>query len=169
MSRLRYALALAGILLPDTLLAQAAKPLPQHEAMAFFAGEWTFTGTYAGTAYGSGQAGSLGESCESLGGFFIVCRYQVRSTSINLNGVGILGYNRRDSVYTFTSYESTGAIDNSLRGTVRDRVWHLAPPDGRTRVTWTPTSATSYNIKIESTSDGTKWSTVMEGRYDKPR
>jgi hypothetical protein len=157
------------MLVSGAALAQPAKPLPQHDAMAFFAGEWTFTGTYAGSSFGPSQAGSLGESCESLGGFFIVCRYHIRSASVNLTGVGILGYNGRDSVYTFTSYESTGAINNSLRGTVRDGVWHMGPRDGRTRVTWTPTSATSYRIKIESTSDGAKWSTVMEGRYDKPR
>ena len=170
MNRMRIGTMLAAVILSTaTTHAQEAKPLPQHIALAFFAGEWTFTGTYAGVKYGPGEAGAIGESCESLGGFFIVCRYHVRSPTLAYAGVGVLGYSQRDSVYTFESYESTGTVGSPLRGTQREGVWRLAPADGKTRVTWTQASKTSYRIQIETTADGKTWSTVMEGRYDKPR
>jgi len=47
----RVLVVASSMLVSGPVLAQPTQPLPQHEAMAFFAGEWTFTGTYAGSSF----------------------------------------------------------------------------------------------------------------------
>ena len=113
------------------------------------------------------------EKCEWMeGGFYVVCHSDYKSSMGNGVGLSVLGYSTDDKAYTYREFNSFGEFDDS-RGVLDGDTWTWTNDEkmgGMTmkgRFTMKMTSATSYNFTFDMSEDGTKWSTVMEGKASK--
>ena len=84
-------------------------------------------------------------------------------------GLSVLGYSPEDKVYTYREFNSYGEFEDARRMLDGD-TWTWTSDekmDGKTmkgRFTMKMTSATAYNFTFDMSQDGTKWSTLMDGR-----
>jgi hypothetical protein len=162
-----FIIAIATLSLLSTGHAQQLVPLPQHKPILSFVGDWQFTGTYFGENFGAGKVSKIHESCDSLGGFFVVCNFSIVTPQISNKGIGILGYNSQDSSYTFVTYDNFGNVNITSKGTFQSGKWTWVNSEGNFRWYWTNVTPTSYKILIESKSGDEIWKTVMEGQYNR--
>jgi hypothetical protein len=149
------------------------KPGPEHKKLDMFAGSWTLEGDMKPSAMGPGGKTTENEKCEWMeGGFFLVCHTDFKTTMGNGSGISIMGYSTDDKVYTYREFNSWGEFDDS-KGSVDGDTWTWINDEkmgGMTmkgRFTMKVTSPASYNFTYEMSPDGTKWSTVMDGKATK--
>jgi hypothetical protein len=149
------------------------KPGPEHKKLDMFAGSWTLEGDMKPSAMGPGGKTTENEKCEWMeGGFFLVCHTDFKTTMGNGSGISIMGYSTDDKVYTYREFNSWGEFDDS-KGSVDGDTWtwindeKMAGMTMKGRFTMKVTSPASYNFTYEISPDGTKWSTVMDGKATK--
>jgi hypothetical protein len=171
---------LAIVLVSSLMLAAAAvaqmeppKPAPELKKLDVFAGSWTLDGTMKPGPMGPGGAMTETEQCQWMeGGFYLVCHSDYKSSMGNGVGLSVMGYSTDDKAYTYREFNSFGEFDDS-RGTLDGDTWNWTNDEkmgGMTmkgRFTIKMTSATSYNFTFDMSQDGTKWSTVMDGKASK--
>lgn len=152
---------------------QAPKPGPELKKLDVFAGSWTLEGSMKPGAMGPGGSMTETEKCEWMeGNFYVVCHSDFKSSMGNGVGLSVLGYSADDKAYTYREFNSYGEFDDS-KGTVDGDTWTWTSDEkmgGMTmkgRFTMKITSATSYNFTFDMSQDGTKWSTVMDGKATK--
>jgi hypothetical protein len=171
----------AGMILAAALALAAAavaqgeppKPGPEVKKLDAFAGTWTLDGTMKPGPMGPGGSMTENEKCEWMeGGFYVVCHADYKSSMGNGIGLAVMGYSVEDKVYTYREFNSFGEFDDS-KGTLDGDTWTWTSDEkmgGMTmkgRFTMKMTSATSYNFMFDMSQDGTKWTTVMEGKATK--
>ena len=165
----------AMLVFATVAMAQMEPPKPGLELkkLEVFAGSWTLEGNMKPGAMGPGGSMTENEKCEWMeGGFYLVCHSDYRSSMGNGVGLSVLGYSSDDKVYTYREFNSFGEFDDS-RGTVDGDTWTWTSDEkmGATtmkgRFTMKMTSATSYTFTFDMSQDGTKWSTVMDGKASK--
>jgi hypothetical protein len=154
---------------------EAPKPTPEHKKLDVFAGSWVLAGEMKPGAMGSGGAMTEDEKCEWMeGNFFLVCHSEYKSSMGNGTGVAVMGYSTDDKAYTYREFNSWGEFDDS-RGSVDGDTWTWTSDEKmggkamKGRFTIKVTSATSYNFSFEMSDDGTKWTTVMDGKATKAK
>jgi len=152
---------------------QPPKPGPELKKLEVFAGTWTLDGNMKPGEMGPGGAMTENEKCEWMeGGFYLVCHSDYKSSMGNGVGLSVLGYSEDAKAYTYREFNSFGEFDDS-RGAVDGDTWTWTSDEkmgGMTmkgRFTMKMTSATSYNFVFDMSQDGTKWSTVMDGKAAK--
>ena len=164
-----------GLLLMAAALAQAGppKPGPELKKLDVFAGAWTLDGDMKPMMGSPGGSMTESEKCEWMeGGFYIVCHSDYKSSMGNGVGLSVLGYSTDDKAYTYREFNSFGEFDDS-KGTADGDTWTWTSDEkmsGMTmkgRFTMKMTSTTSYTFIFEMSQDGTKWSTVMDGKATK--
>ena len=87
-------------------------------------------------------------------------------------GLGILGYNAEDKVYTYYGVDSLGLSEQG-RGQNEGKTWTYTseskfggkPVSGR--YTITELTPTSYTFKYEMSSEGSPWAVFVEGTSTK--
>ena len=153
--------------------ATMPKPGPEHEALGFFAGKWTFEGEAKESPMGPAGKISSTESCEWFeGGFALICRSEGQNPMGPAKALGIMSYDAERQAYTYYGLDST-MPPFTATGEREGKVWryHTESKMGettvRTRVTITETSPTSYSFEMETSTDGTTWTPVMEGKSTK--
>ncbi len=170
----------ATILAATLALAAAAtaqteppKPGPELKKLDVFVGSWTLDGNMKPGAMGPGGSMTENEKCEWMqGDFYLVCHSDYKSSMGNGVGLSVMGYSADDKAYTYREFNSFGEFDDS-RGTVDGDTWTWTNDEkmnGMTmkgRFTMKMTSATSYTFTFDMSQDGTKWSTVMDGKASK--
>lgn len=167
----------AWLVLAAAALAQMEmpKPGPEHKKLDAFAGTWTLDGDMKPGPMGPGGKVTESEKCEWMeGGFFLVCHIDFKTTMTmgNGSGISIMGYSTDDKSYTYREFNSWGEFTDS-KGSVEGDTWTWINDEkmgGMTmkgRFTMKVTSPTAYNFTYESSQDGTKWTTVMEGKATK--
>jgi hypothetical protein len=163
--------ALGGVALAQA--PAALKPGPEHKAMAFFAGRWTSQGELKPGPLGPGGKTTGTDTCEWFaGGFQIVCRGQGKGPMGSMTSLGVMAYDAAKKAYTYYGVDSHGMNELST-GTKSGDTWTFTATStygGQTfqsRYTIVETSPTSYTFTWESSPDGTKWSTLMEGKATK--
>jgi len=157
-----------------TSLAQteAPKPVPEHKKLAVFVGTWTLTGDMKPGPMGPGGKMTEDQKCEWMeGGFYVVCHSDYKMEKMgNGTGISVLGYSPDEKAYTYREFVNDGEFVDS-RGTLDGNTWTWNNKDitGRQngRFTMKMTSSTSYDFTFEISQDGTKWTTVMEGKATK--
>jgi hypothetical protein len=163
------------VLLTAVAVAQmpAPKPAPELKKLDVFAGSWTLDGTMKPGAMGPGGAMTESETCQWMeGGFYLVCHSDYKSSMGNGVGLSVMGYSADDKAYTYREFNSFGEFDDS-RGTLDGDTWTWTNDEkmgGMTmkgRFIIKMTSATSYTFTFDMSQDGTKWSTVMDGKASK--
>jgi len=170
----------AGIFLAAWVVLAAAataqvppKPGPELKKLDIFVGSWTLDGNMKPGTMGPGGSMTESEKCEWMeGGFHIVCHSDYKSSMGNGVGLSVMGYSADDKAYTYREFNSFGEFDDS-KGTLDGDTWTWTNDEkmgGMTmkgRFTIKMTSATSYNFTFDMSQDGTKWSTVMDGKASK--
>jgi Protein of unknown function (DUF1579) len=170
------ALSLGLVAAAGAALAQAPeapKPGPEHKALQYFVGKWTSEGELKPGPLGPGGKMTSQDSCEWFaGGFHVVCRGTGKMPSGSVTSLGVVGYNTEDKAYTFYGVDSMGMGDLS-KGQKSGKTWTFtskASMNGQpfhSRYTMTEISPTAYTFKWETSSDGTKWTNLMEGKSTK--
>src|SRR6202035_5281291 len=167
---LAAALLLAAAAMGQT---QPPKPAPELKKLDVFVGTWTLDGNMKPGAMGPGGSMTENEKCEWMdGGFYVVCHSDYKSSMGNGVGLAVMGYSADDKAYTYREFNSFGEFEDS-RGTLDGDTWTWTSDEkmgGTTmkgRFTMKMTSATSYNFIFDMSQDGTKWSTVMDGKATK--
>jgi hypothetical protein len=165
----------AALLLATAATAQMGppKPGPELKKLDVFVGTWTLDGNMKAGPMGPGGAISENEKCEWMdGGFYLVCNSEYKSTIGNGVGLAVMGYSPDDKAYTYREFNSFGEFEDS-KGSVDGNTWTWVADEkmgGMTmkgRFTMKIISPTSYTFMFEMSQDGTKWSTVMDGKATK--
>jgi hypothetical protein len=165
----------AALILAAVAMAQTAapKPGPELKKLDVFVGTWNLDGNMKASSMGPAGTMNETEKCEWMeGGFYLVCHSDYKSSMGNGVGLSVMGYSTGDKAYTYHEFSSTGEFVDS-KGTVDGDTWTWTNEDkmgGMTmkgRFTIKMTSATSYNFGFDMSQDGTKWSSVMDGKASK--
>jgi uncharacterized protein DUF1579 len=152
---------------------ETPKPGPEHKKLDVLAGSWTLDGDMKPSPMGPGGKMTEIEKCDWMdGGFFLVCHTDFKSSMGDGAGLSILGYSADDKAYTYREYnswgesmESKGSLDNDTWTWTNDEKMGGTIMKGR--FTMKLLSATSYTFTFEMSQDGTKWTTVMDGKATK--
>jgi hypothetical protein len=161
----------ACLLISAPALAQMdmPKPGPEHKKLDMFVGSWALDGDMKTSPMGPGGKMTESEKCAWMeGGFFVVCHSDFKSSMGD--GTGIAD----DKAYTYREFNSWGEFDDS-KGSVDGDTWtwtsdeKMGPNTMKGRFTMKITSPTSYNFMFEMSQDGTKWTTVMDGKATKEK
>jgi len=166
------------LLLGLAALAQTEppKPGPEHKKLDVLAGSWALEGEVKPNPMGPGGKMSENEKCEWMdGGFFLVCHVDFKSASMgNGSGMGVMGYSADDKAYTYREFNSWGESMDS-KGSFDGDTWTWTSDEkmGNTvvkgRFVMKMTSSTSYTFTYETSSDGAKWTTVVDGKATKEK
>jgi hypothetical protein len=167
----------ACLLISAPALAQMdmPKPGPEHKKLDMFVGSWALDGDMKASPMGPGGKMTESEKCAWMeGGFFVVCHSDFKSSMGDGTGISVMGYSADDKAYTYREFNSWGEFDDS-KGSVDGDTWtwtsdeKMGPNTMKGRFTMKITSPTSYNFMFEMSQDGTKWTTVMDGKATKEK
>jgi Protein of unknown function (DUF1579) len=152
---------------------QMPVPGPEHKKLDIFAGTWTLTGDMKPGAMGPGGTMTENEKCEWMqGNFFLVCHSDYKSSMGDGSGIAVMGYSADNKAYTYREFNSWGEFDDS-RGSVDGDTWtwtsdeKMGDKTMKGRFTMKITSPTTYNFSFEMSDDGSKWTSVMDGKATK--
>lgn len=168
-------ITVAWLALAVAALAQMEmpKPGPEHKKLDMFAGSWVLDGDMKPSPMGPGGKTTENEKCSWMdGGFFLVCHVDFKSPMGNGSGMSVLGYSTDDKAYTYREFNSWGEFTDS-KGSVDGDTWSWTSDEKmgdmimKGRFTMKVLSSTSYNFSFEMSPDGTKWTTVMDGKATK--
>jgi hypothetical protein len=175
MKRTAATAGLLVVMLASYGLAQppAPKPGPEHKAMGYFVGKWTGEADVKPGPMGPGGKMTSADTCDWFGdGFHVVCRGEGKGALGAMKTMGILSYDANGKSYRFYGLDSMGMAELST-GTKSGSAWTFSAESNiggqkfKSRYTITETSPTSYTFKWETSADGTKWATLIEGKASK--
>lgn len=147
------------------------KPTPEHQKLAYFVGKWTSGGDMKQSPFGPAGKVTSTDACEWFeGGFAVICRNEGKGPMGPVKGIGIMGYDAAQKVYTYYGVDSTAMVMTSVpRGTVQGDTWTytdesmMGSQTVKSRYVLKVLSPTSYSFKWETQGPDGKWATIMEG------
>jgi len=168
-------LVFAAVTVAFAAAPEAPKPGPEHQKLGYFAGKWTAEGQMKESPFGPGGKVTSTDHCEWFQGkFAVVCHSDGKGPMGPIKGLGILGYNPDQKVYTYYGVDNTGMIMTSVpRGTVQGDTWTFTDESEmggkklKTRYTIKEQSPASYTFKWENFGDDGQWTTIGEGKETK--
>jgi Protein of unknown function (DUF1579) len=177
MKRLAMTLV-AMFVMGSAAVAQMEMPKPgaEHKKMDVFVGSWTLDGDMKPGPMGPGGKMNEKEKCEWMeGSFYVVCHASYTMQNMGSGtGLAVMGYSNDDKTYTYREFSSDGEFVDS-KGTVDGDTWtwigdeKMGGMTSKGRFTMKMTSPTSYNFMFEMSPDGTKWTTLMDGKATKAK
>lgn len=165
----------AALTLVTAAMAQMEMPKPAAELkkLDVFVGTWTLDGNMKASSMGPAGTMTENEKCEWMeAGFYLVCHSDYKSSMGNGVSLSVMGYSTEDKVYTYREFSSTGEFVDS-KGTIDGDTWTWTSEEkmgGMTmkgKFTIKVTSPSSYNFGFDMSQDGTKWTSVMDGKASK--
>jgi hypothetical protein len=158
-----------------TAQTETPKPAPELKKLDVFAGSWALEGSMKPGEMGPGGTITEDEKCEWMqGGFYLVCHSDYKGSMGGGVGLSVMGYSTDDKAYTYREFNSQGEFEDS-RGKLEGDTWTWTSDEkmgGMTmkgKFTMKMTTTNSYTFTFDMSQDGTKWSTVMEGKAAKPK
>lgn len=149
---------------------QPPKPSAEQKELAYFVGRWTSEGEMKPGPFGPGGKATGSDTCEWFeGGFSVVCRGQAKSPMGTMSSLGVMSYSAADKAYTYYAIDSMG-MSELARGNKKGNTWvytatsNFGGQSFQSRYTIVVTGPGSYTFTWESSPDGTKWSTMFEGK-----
>jgi hypothetical protein len=149
------------------------KPGAEQKALGYFVGKWTSEGELKPGPLGPGGKMTSSDDCQWFeGGFHVVCHGKGSGAMGSMSSLGVMSYSASDKKYTFYGVDSMGMSELST-GDKNGSTWvfgsnsNVGGQSFKSRYTIVEASPTSYTFKWESSPDGTKWSTLMEGKATK--
>lgn len=171
-----FAFCLAATIGGAMVHAQAPappKPGAEQKALGYFVGKWTSEGELKPGPLGPGGKMTSHDDCQWFeGGFQVVCQGKGSGAMGSMTSLGVMAFSPADKKYTFYGIDSMGMSELST-GEKKGSTWvfgsnsNVGGQSFKSRYTIVETSPTSYTFKWESSPDGTKWSTLMEGKATK--
>jgi hypothetical protein len=163
----------------STALAQAPagppKPGPEHKRLSYLEGKWTTEGQQKENPFGLAGKFSSTDVCEwVLDGFFLKCTSEGKDPVGTTKGLGLLGYDAENKVYTYYGADNRG-FGVPGEGTLKGNVWtytYSMKMKGKTitsRWASTEVSPTEYTFKWEMADDKGNWMTLAEGKSTKAK
>jgi hypothetical protein len=154
---------------------QAPKPGPEHQRLGYFVGKWKAEGEMKPGPMGPGGKMTSSDTCEWFEGqFTVVCRYQGSGPMGPSKGLGILGYNTEEKVYTYYGVDNSNMTMASVpRGTVSGDTWTytdegtMGGKKYKSRVVIKELSPTSYTFRMDMQGPDGKWMPMMESKNTK--
>lgn len=178
---MKRALALSAslLLLAAPLAAQAPqgppKPGPEHKRLSYFEGKWTSEGDMKASPFGPAGKITSTDTCSWFeGGFFVKCESTGKTPMGQMKGLGLIGYNAEEKVYTYYGVDNMGMGDLS-KGTVSGDTWtftgesKMAGKKIRSRYTMKELSPTSYSFKWEMAEGDGPFNALLEGKTTKAK
>jgi len=153
---------------------QMPKPGPEVKKLGYFVGSWKSEADIKENAMGM-PTGKMTETakCEWFhGGYSVVCHSTGTSPMGTMHALGILGYGMEDKKYTYYGVDNSGHSELAM-GSNDGKTWTYTGDEkmgGKTihgRYTMVEESPTAYTFKYETSEDGQKWNTMMEGKATK--
>lgn len=153
------------------------KPGPEHQKLGYFVGKWTTSGEMKPTGIPDMPSGKFTskDTCEWFeGGFNVICRSEGSMPTGPSKGLGIMGYNAEEKVYTY--YAASNDPMNMAtvpHGTVQGDTWTYTDESKmggkliKSRYVIQVKTPTSYTFKWELQGSDGAWMTVMEGSSTK--
>lgn len=164
---------LASLALAAPAAAQDAAPAAPHEALAYFVGDWKFTGEAAPGPMGPGGPINTAESCEWFeGGFQVVCNGEASTPRGTAQTHAIMAYEPATASYTYYGMNSMGDTF-FVRGKRDGKVWtwedemKVEGKPMKFKVTLTEDSPTAYAFQMEGSYDGSPWGVLEHGTATK--
>jgi hypothetical protein len=169
------------VMVAITVVAVAAqappmpKPGPEHQALAVFVGNWTFSGEMKPGAMGPGGKITGSDRIVWLpGNFFVERKFEGNMAGMDYKGTEIYGYDSAKKTYTFNGFDSMGGAGTGTM-TVKGNVWsasgtmNMGGATSRERCTLTfGPGNTTLDVKCSSSTDGGKtYSPTVEGKATK--
>jgi len=169
------------IALAASLLAAAAfaapppgpQPSPEVARLGYFVGEWTSEAEIHPGPMGAGGKATGQSHCRWLeGNFFVSCMDDSTTPMGKLSGLGVMGYDAAKKVYTWSGFNNMGQAETAT-GTVTGKTWTYSGQNDvngktmKTRYTIVETSPTEYTFKFEAMTEGSAWTTVIDGKVTK--
>jgi len=165
------------LLLGVTLLTRAQmempKPAPELKKLDYFAGTWTAEGVLKPGPMGPGGKFTGTNHVQWMdGAFFLVTHSEFNGAMGKGTETAYMGYDSNDKMYTYDSFNTLGESDHA-KGNVDGDTWtwqtetRVGPQTMKGRLIIKVASATAYNFKFETSSDGITWNTVLEGKDTK--
>ncbi len=160
-----------------SLMAQTppSKPGPEHKKIEYYVGTWTVESNVKASPFGPAGTNTIKQTYELLpGGFFILSRWDGKTTMGPVQGLAVLGYNSVMKAYTWNGFDNFG-WHGTGKGTLQGAKWswttesYVGDKVIKGRYTETETSATAYTFKFEMQGDNGSWSTVEEGKATKTK
>ncbi|HVI08096.1 MAG TPA: DUF1579 family protein [Candidatus Binatia bacterium] len=154
----------------------APKPGAEHKKLDALVGSWSVEGEVKPNPMGPGGKMSESEKCEWMDGdFFVVCHVDFKSAnSGNGTGLSVIGYSTADKSYTYREFNSWGESMDS-RGSVDGDTWTWTNDEKmgdtlmHTRFIMKFTSPSVYTFTYDTSPDGDKWTTIVEGKASKAK
>ena len=156
---------------PEKKMSGPPKPGPEVKKLTYFVGTWNTEGDMKENPWGmpAGKFAST-DKCEWFsGGFQVVCHSTGKGVMGAVQGMGIISYNPEDKMYGYWGIDSMGMAEQS-KGKVEGNNWVYTSDEkmgGKTfhgRYSMDTSSPDSYTFKYETSEDGQKWATMMEGK-----
>ncbi len=159
------------------LLVAQAPPMPkaaaEHQRLHYFVGEWKNEGNMKASPWGPGGKFAGTDHDMMLGDFFLVLHTDGTSPMGAMKGVAVIGYDLKEKVYTYDSFDSMGMHELS-KGTISGSTWTWLSPEQdmggkkvKGRFILNEVSPTSYTYSYDMSTDGGAWANVMEGKATK--
>ncbi len=173
MKRTGMIFAAALMLTMPAISQQASKPAPELKKLDVFVGAWTLDASIKPGMMGPGGTMTENNKCEWMeGGFYLVCHSDYKSSMGNSVGLSVMGYSSDDKAYTYHEFSGTGEFTDS-RGKLDGDTWTWINDEKMNGTTMKArfiihmTSTSSYTFVFDMSQDGTKWSTIMDGKATK--
>jgi hypothetical protein len=156
-----------------TAQAPDTKPRPEHQALGYFAGQWVSESEMKPGPYGPGGKMTSHDDCKWFeGNFQIVCHSEAKGPVGAMTSMGIMAYVPSERVYSYYGIDNKGASELSV-GKKEGKTWtfmtttSMGDQPVKSRYTIVEGTPTAYTFKWETSPDGAKWETVMEGKSTK--
>jgi len=156
---------------------QMPKPGAEHQALAAFVGNWTFSGELKPGVMGPGGKMTGSDRIAWLpGNFFIERKFEGSMAGMEMKATEIYGYDAAKKVYTFVGFDSMGGTGSGTM-TLNGNVWtasgtmNMGGATTLERCTLTfGAGKTTLDIKCSSSSDGGKtYNPSVEGKATKAK
>ena len=153
------------------------KPGPEHEKLGYFVGKWTSEGEMKESPFGPGGKVTSTDNCEWFEGrYAVVCRSEGKGPTGPTKGIGIMGYNADQKVYTYYGVDNTAMVMASVpHGTVQGDTWTytdesmMGGQKVKSRFVIKTQSPTSYSFTWETQGSDGKWMPIMQGTSKKAK
>ncbi|MGH9412864.1 MAG: hypothetical protein ACRD0Y_03900 [Terriglobales bacterium] len=159
----RSLIALLAAVLALPLLALAQRPLPpQLQKLDVSTGHWVFHGTSHSARTGKTGSWSWDEHCRwSQNREFLECSFSNIWSGKPVRSLVVDTYNpARHSYWHYEIFTSNSAHPFVSQMSIANNVWTESTPKQKIVYVWSPRRVT---VKIETSHDGTHWTTVDQG------
>jgi hypothetical protein len=139
-----------------------------RERLNYFEGTWSIE-MHMNTGALNSRAYFTTEHNEWVSDHSLLLSRSDHDEALSAGGLVVMGYSAAKNVYAYHIVKSNGEAED-LKGTVDGKTWIWTSDGARpgeqvpwTRITMKEISSMLYTLRVETSLEGSTWSTVMDG------